>query len=666
MAVSQYIDNSEQVLDLHKQMQECDSVLARMQEMLLGFQADLGGISEEIRHLQDESLSMSIRLKNRRAAEEKLSKFLYNSNVTHDMVAAIVSSEVNDQFLDAVVNVSKRFKYLQQTTPSEDGSSLDLSPADTHVARSLLPDLERLRMRIISKTRDYFSAQFTALKKSKTNVHILQQNSLVRYAPLMQFLQAEAPAVADDIQVMYTEYMGRILQNLFKSYTSQLNKLEVAMASKTDLIAIDDTSLKSMFTQRINVNKKYESFSLGDRESILGCADSEPILLHVAFAEGAKYPYEAIMRSVIKHLNDAATNEFLFIIDFFKINTRDTFNRIFGRSLSLVLENLENYLLSCHDIVGLLLMIKVTHNQRMVMQRRRIPILDSFFDRISMLLWPRFKQVFDLNMKSVRTANVKKLGPVELSPHYVSRRYAELVASLLTLQGGGADGVSRGDCGMGVGGGGEIMLHNDVQMLRQEMTALLERLALLIPDLKERRVFLINNYDQILTVFHERQLISEEVQKFDDLLMQQREFFAEEEIKSSFPSLIAFVVRTELAIVENAVYNSSGATTNPDPNPHPRGASFAVDESAVEALVSDFASNWRAGIQQINDDVMAYFANFRNGMEILKQALTQLLLYYTRFQDIIKKSFPKASSLTKDVVSTSAILLEIKRYSRTF
>ena len=65
-AVEQYIEHSPDVVKLHEEMQDCDHVLARMQEMLLGFQADLSGISEEIRHLQDESLSMSVKLKNRR------------------------------------------------------------------------------------------------------------------------------------------------------------------------------------------------------------------------------------------------------------------------------------------------------------------------------------------------------------------------------------------------------------------------------------------------------------------------------------------------------------------------------------------------------------------------------------------------------------------------
>lgn len=36
--IKKYIENSDRVLDLHKQMQSCDAVLARMQEMLLGFQ----------------------------------------------------------------------------------------------------------------------------------------------------------------------------------------------------------------------------------------------------------------------------------------------------------------------------------------------------------------------------------------------------------------------------------------------------------------------------------------------------------------------------------------------------------------------------------------------------------------------------------------------------
>lgn len=374
--------------------------------------------------------------------------------------------------------------------------------------------------------------------------------------------------------------------------------------------------------------------------------EDEPILLHVAMAENLKYPFEVIFRSIVKHLSDAATNEFLFVIDFFQSGTKETFNKMFSRTLSLILEFLENYLLNCYDAIGLLLVIKVTHMQRLVMQRRRIPVLDPFFDRISMLLWPRFKQVFDLNLKSVKTANPKKLGPIDLSPHYVSKRYAELVSSVFFLQ--------TGSESMGVGGGGEKMLQYDIHLMRSEMALLLEKLSTQIPSQKEQKVFFINNFDQILGVFQERRIVSEEVQKFEDILMQQREVFAEEEIKSAFPRLISFVVQTEQAMSD---LQAAGSAAH---------GSISLDEGLVEGLVRDFSVNWRAGIQQINDNVLAYFANFRNGMEILKQVLTQLLLYYTRFQEIIKRCWVRPPPFSRDVVSTATILMEIKRYSRTF
>ena len=155
----------------------------------------------------------------------------------------------------------------------------------------------------------------------------------------------------------------------------------------------------------------------------------------------------------------------------------------------------------------------------------------------------------------------------------------------------------------------------------------------------------------MLNVFQERRVMSEEVQKLEDMLMQHRELFAEDELKATFPRLVSFVTQTEQAMA------ASGNTS---------GARFAVDEGLVEGLVREFSSAWKTGIQQINDDVLNYFANFRNGMEILKQVLTQLLLYYTRFQDIIKKSFARPPVFTKDLVSTNVILQEIKRYSRTF
>ena len=378
------------------------------------------------------------------------------------------------------------------------------------------------------------------------------------------------------------------------------------------------------------------------------------------------------MRSVFKHLVEAATCEFLFTHDFFKAastqpgqkGATETFNAVFARTLSLCLENLENHLFGCYDAIGLLLMIKLTVAFRRVMQRRRVPVLDAFFDRVTMLLWPRFKALFDANLKSVRNANAKKLGSVDLHPHYVSRRYAEFAATCLALHAAPGLGGDPHHMGPGqqlrssaqatVGSGGEDMLLNDVRALTREVLTLLQRLAERQRGPRERFVFLINNYDQVLTVFHERRVgPGPERALFEDALAQQRELFVEEELKGGgFGRLIAFVRDTEATVLAGEA-NADG--------------SYPVDARKAEALVWEFAGGWRAGIEGVNQDVLAFFANFRTGMEILKQALTQLLLYYTRFQEIVRKDWPRAPpTWAADIVPTAAILTEIRKYSRAF
>lgn len=574
-------------------------------------------------------------------------EFLDKASINADLAVSVTNGPVNEEFLECVVDMTKKLKFLSISSAKSAEMSIGIAPSETYASRTLMPELDKLKTRAIAKSREYFANQFTLLRKTKTNIQIVQQNSLVKYAQLLQFLQQEAPQVADEIRAMYIDSMGRTLYNLFRNYNMQLTKLELVVATKQNLVAVEEAALKSMFTQKVDLTRRTDAFSLNDRDKILEQIEGSPILVHVATAENQKFPFEAILRSVVKHLSDSATSEFLFIVDFFKSGARETFNRIFGRTLSLLLEGLETYLLNCFDAIGLLIMIKVTHMQRLIMQRRRIPVLDPFFDRLSMLLWPRFKIVFDLNLKSIKAVNHRKLGPVDITPHYVSRRYVEFVSSILLLQGGSES--------LGVGGGGEHMLLQDIQLIRTEMIALLEKISASLSSVKDKKVFLINNYDQILSVFQERHVSSEEVQKFEELLLQQRELFAEESLKGAFPKLVAFVVQTEQQLAAAA---GSG--------PHGAGAHPAVDATQTENLVREFASSWRSGIQQINDDVLAYFANFRNGMEILKQVLTQLLLYYTRLQEIIKRGWARPPPFVKDVVSTATILMEIKRYSRTF
>lgn len=80
-----------------------------------------------------------------------------------------------------------------------------------------------------------------------------------------------------------------------------------------------DAAARSLFSTKVDATKRGDGFNMGDRDSILDTVEAGPILVHVALAEGRQFPYEAIMRSVFKHLMDSATSEYLFTIEFFKV-----------------------------------------------------------------------------------------------------------------------------------------------------------------------------------------------------------------------------------------------------------------------------------------------------------------------------------------------------------
>nr|ACN41219.1 unknown [Picea sitchensis] len=164
---------------------------------------------------------------------------------------------------------------------------------------------------------------------------------------------------------------------------------------------------------------------------------------------------------------------------------------------------------------------------------------------------------------------------------------------------------------------------------------------------KQQTIFLINNYDMILAVLKEAGTEGGKTQlQFEELLKSNTTVFVEELLLEHFNDLIRFVKT-------RAGEETSSSSERP------------VTVNEVEPLVKDFASRWKGTIEVMHKDVITSFSNFLCGMEILKAALTQLLLYYTRLSDCIKR-IGGGSALNKELVSISSIMYEIKKYSRTF
>merc|ERR1712046_490679 len=112
---------------------------------------------------------------------------------------------------------------------------------------------------------------------------------------------------------------------------------------------------------------------------------------------------------------------------------------------------------------------------------------------------------------------------------------------------------------------------------------------------------------------------------------------------------MGFVKATEPAIAELEEASArAGGPQSPPPG---------VDVRQMEHVVRQFSTSWKQAMDRIYHYIMASFTNFSNGMEILKQVLTQLLVYYTRLQKIINRSFPQQPpGFTRELVATTTIL----------
>ncbi|XP_059446480.1 vacuolar protein sorting-associated protein 52 A-like isoform X1 [Corylus avellana] len=618
-SIQDYIKESDNLVSLHDQIRECDSILSQMETLLSGFQSEIGSISSDIKILQEKSMDMGLKLKNRKVAESSLAKFVEDIIVPPRMVDIIVDGEVNDEYMRTLEILSKKLKFVD----------VDPMVKASKALKDVQPELEKLRQKSVSKVFDFIVQKLYALRKPKTNIQILQQNVLLKYKYVVSFLKEHGNGVYTEVRGAYMDTMNKVLSAHFRAYILALEKLQLDIATSSDLIGVETRSSGLFLRGREPLKNRSAVFALGERIKILKEIDEPALIPHIAEASSSKYPYEVLFRSLHKLLMDTATSEYNFCDDFF--GEESIFYEIFAGPFAVIDEHFNSILPNCYDAIGLMLMIGIIRQHQLIMSRRRIPCLDLYLDKVNISLWPRFKMVFDMHLSSLRNANVRTLWEDDVHPHYVMRRYAEFTASLIRLN------VEYGD--------GQLELN--LERLRMAVDDLLMKLAKMFPKTKLQIVFLINNYDMTISVLKEAAPEGGKIQMhFEELLKSNTTLFVEELLLEHFSDIIKFV--------------KTRASEDPSSS-----SEKAITVAEVEPLVKDFASRWKAAIELMHKDVITSFSSLLCGMEILRAALTQLLLYYTRLSDCIKR-IVGGSALNKDLVSISSIMYEIRKYSRTF
>ncbi|XP_047240424.1 vacuolar protein sorting-associated protein 52 homolog isoform X2 [Girardinichthys multiradiatus] len=626
-SIKDYIKESQNIALLHNQITACDSILERMEGMLSGFQSDLSSISSEIQTLQQQSVSMNVRLKNRQAVRSHLSQLVDELVVPGVMISTILESPVTEQeFLEQLHELNTKINFAKE-----------LSFRETLACSDIQDIIDRLKLKAVSKIREFILQKIYSFRKPMTNYQI-PQNTLLKYRFFYQFLLANERSIAKEIRDEYVDTMSKIYYSYFKSYSGRLLKVQYEeVADKDDLMGVEDTAKKGFFSKP-SLKSRNTIFTVGQRGAILSPAELEgPILVpHTAQRGDSRYPYETLFRSQHYALLDNGCREYLFLCDFFMVagnSALDLFYCIMGKTLSMFLKSMSTYVSDCYDSIAIFLCIHIILRFRAITAKRTIPALDKYWEAVLELLWPRFELILEMNIQSIRNTDPQKLGVLDTRPHYITRRYAEFSSAIVSIN---------------------QTFPNErtnalLAQLQVEVENFVLKMAAEFPSRRDQLIFLINNYDMLLSVLMERAADdSKEVESFQQLLLARTQEFIEEILSPPFGGMIAFVKEAE-ALMEKGQLDR-----------------LKNEEARITQLVRGFSSTWKQSVESMSQDVMRSFTNFKNGTSIIQGALTQLIQYYHGFHKILNQPTFRSLAVRSELINLHHLMVEVKKHKPNF
>lgn len=626
-SIKDYIKESQNIASLHNQITACDSILERMEGMLSGFQSDLSSISSEIQTLQQQSVSMNVRLKNRQAVRSHLSQLVDELVVPGAMISIILETPVTEQeFLEQLHELNNKINFAKE-----------LSFRETLACSDIQDIVDRLKIKAVTKIREFILQKIYSFRKPMTNYQI-PQNTLLKYRFFYQFLLANERTVAKEIRDEYVDTMSKIYYSYFKSYSGRLLKVQYEeVADKDDLMGVEDTAKKGFFSKP-SLKSRNTIFTLGQRGAVLSPAELEgPILIpHTAQRGDSRYPYETLFRSQHYALLDNGCREFLFLSDFFMVtgnSALDLFNSIMGKTLSMFLKSMSTYVSDCYDSIAVFLCIHIILRFRAITTKRNIPALDKYWEAVLELLWPRFELILEMNIQSIRNTDPQKLGVLDTRPHYITRRYAEFSSAIVSINQTFPNERT----------------HTLLGQLQVEVENFVLKMAAEFPSRRDQLIFLINNYDMMLSVLMERAADdSKEVEGFQQLLLARTQEFIEEILSPPFGGMIAFVKESE-ALMEKGQLDR-----------------LKNDEVRITQLIRGFSSSWKQSVEALSQEVMRSFTNFKNGTSIIQGALTQLIQYYHGFHKVLSQPTFRSLAVRSELINLHHLMVEVKKHKPNF
>ncbi|VDN28061.1 unnamed protein product [Cylicostephanus goldi] len=290
VAVRECIQNAEKLTDLHNQIVACDQVFERLEKMLLRFQDDLGTISEDMKRLQDQSVSINQvniisptlllgseatipvttftdldlsfvmkllfqELENRQKVRGELSQFVDDIIVPQTMIKVIMEADVSDRsFLEQLHELQHKISFVRAQEFK-----------DARAVYDVMGVLESLKFKAVEKIREWILTKIYMFRKPLSNYQVPQHQLLKYHA-----------------------------------------------ASKEDLLGAEDSvktsGLTGLFSGKPHHRNRATVFSLGSRQQILTHDFLNPLIVPHAAQESN----QKVCRFCIHHFTNFLFSSFCY------------------------------------------------------------------------------------------------------------------------------------------------------------------------------------------------------------------------------------------------------------------------------------------------------------------------------------------------------------------
>lgn len=254
----------------------------------------------------------------------------------------------------------------------------------------------------------------------------------------------------------------------------------------------------------------HDAFNLGRRADILKTTNPLAISSYVAEEDKSTHYLEVPFRHFNLALVDNISAEYSFVTELFSMKTfqqvsrlvTDIFDPVFALGQSMTNQLIEN----TADCLGVLLCVRLNQHLAFELQRRKVPVADSYINGTNMLLWPRFQIIMDLHCESLKraaassgrgAASALSLTGADASkqssaPHQLTQRFGQFLHGILALSSEAGD---------------DEPVSNSLSRLRTEFEALLTKLSKGVGDARKRDRFLFNNYSLVQTIISVRRCL---------------------------------------------------------------------------------------------------------------------------------------------------------------